>query len=244
MNTARIVLHLNPKGAAPVHTPPTEDLTVPSMVQIPGGAVDLRDDRRGTAWRAQIAPFLFGRYPVTTSLHRAVTGTDLNPSASGASPATNVSWLDAIELCNRVSAGAGLDPAYSRDTPNGEVTCDWASGGYRLPTDAEWQYACKAGSTGYRYGDIDDIAWYAENSGGQIHDVGGKAANSWGLHDTLGNVWEWCWDVYDDLYGVYRIIRGGGWAEPIRGCGASVRSRTQPTLAIDDLGFRLARSVS
>jgi formylglycine-generating enzyme required for sulfatase activity len=206
------------------------------MVEIPCGAVDLRDDRRSTRWRAEIAPFRLGRYPVTAA--------ELDPSASGTLPATNVSWLDAIDLCNRVSARSGLKQAYSRDPRTGEVTCDWASDGYRLPTEAEWQYACKAGTSGYRYGEIDDIAWYADNSDGRVHDVGGKAPNPWGLHDMLGNIWEWCWDLYDEeVYGSYRIFRGGGWAESARGCGASVRRRSHPSFAIDDLGFRLAQTV-
>ena len=104
--------------------PPTDDLTAPAMVHIPGGAVELRDDRRGTRWRVEIAPFLLGRYPVTVELHRAVTGTDLYPGASGNSPVTNVSWLDAIDVCNHMSARSGLNPAYSRDA--------------RWPTDVRW----------------------------------------------------------------------------------------------------------
>jgi formylglycine-generating enzyme required for sulfatase activity len=213
------------------------------MVQIPGGGVDLRDDRRGTRWRVDIAPFLLGRYPVTVDLHRDVTGAE--STASAAAPVTNVSWFDAIDMCNRLSARSRLSQAYSRDEQSGEVTCDWTSDGYRLPTEAEWQYACKAGTSGYRYGEIEDIAWYAGNSGGHVHDVGGKARNPWGLYDMLGNVWEWCWDLYDEeVYGSYRIFRGGGWAEPTRGCGATVRRRSHPSFAIDDLGFRLARTVS
>jgi formylglycine-generating enzyme required for sulfatase activity len=220
----------------------TGDLT-DSMVRIPGGAVDLRDDRLGTRWRVEIAPLLLGRFPVTADLHRAVTGVDLDPSAGGASPVVNVSWLDAIEVCNRISQQSGLQPVYSRTPGSEDVSFDRAADGYRLPTDAEWQYACKAGTTGYRYGEIDDIAWYADNSGGRVHDVGAKAPNPWGLHDMLGNVWEWCWDLYDqEVYGSYRVFRGGGWAEPVRGCGASVRRRSHPSFAIDDLGFRLARS--
>lgn len=224
--------------------PSPDDPAVPSMVRIPGGTVDLRDDRLGTRWRTEIAPFMLDRYPVTVSLHRAVTEVDLDPAASDASPVVNVSWLDAIDVCNRISDRAGLNRAYSHDPRSGEVTCDWASNGYRLPTEAEWQYACKAGTSGYRYGEIDDIAWFADNSGGRIHDVGGKAPNPWGLHDMLGNAWEWCWDLYDqEVYGSYRIFRGGGWAEAMRGCGASVRRRSFPSFTIDDLGFRLARSV-
>lgn len=225
--------------------PPVGDPAAPSMVAVPGGAVDLRDDRRGTRWRAEVAPFLLGRYPVTVDLHRAAAGAGPDPSAGGSAPVVNVSWLEAVEACNQLSARSGLSQAYSRDPRSGEVACDWASDGYRLPTEAEWQYACKAGTSGYRYGQIDDIAWYAGNSAGRVHDVGGRAPNPWGLHDMLGNVWEWCWDLYDEeAYGSYRIFRGGGWAEPERGCGATVRRRSHPSFAIDDLGFRLARTVS
>ncbi len=210
------------------------------MVPIPGGAVELRDDRRGTRWQTEIAPFLLGQFPVTVALHSAITGAE----PDGAAPVTNVSWLDAIDLCNRLSTHAGLKPVYTRDERTDDVTCDWVSDGYRLPTEAEWQYACKAGTSGYRYGELDDIAWYAENSGGRAQAVGGKAPNAWGLHDMLGNVWEWCWDLYDEeVYGSYRIFRGGGWAESERGCGATVRRRSHPTFAIDDLGFRLARTM-
>jgi formylglycine-generating enzyme required for sulfatase activity len=215
-----------------------------SMVRVPGGVVDLRDDRLGTRWRTEIAPFLLARFPVTAELHRAVTRADHDPSAAGAAPVVNVSWLDAIDVCNRISQRSGLAPVYSRDAGGGDVRWDRTADGYRLPTDAEWQYACKAGTTGYRYGEIADIAWYADNSGGRVHDVGGKAPNPWGLYDMLGNVWEWCWDLYDpQVYGPYRVFRGGGWAEPSRGCGASVRRRSHPSFAIEDLGFRLAQSL-
>ena len=210
------------------------------MVRVPGGAVDLRDDRLGTRWQVSVAPFLLGRYPVTADLHRSLTGTDHGPSGSGAFPLVNVSWYDAIDLCNLISDRSGLDRAYSCDAQSGEVTCDWASNGYRLPTEAEWQYACKAGTSGYRYGEIDDIAWYADNSGGRLHDVGGKAPNPWGLYDMLGNVWEWCWDLYDPaVYGTYRVLRGGGWFDEHWSCRASVRRRSHPTVRLDDVGFRL-----
>jgi formylglycine-generating enzyme required for sulfatase activity len=205
------------------------------MVEIPGGVVDLRDDRLGTRWQVEIAPFLLGAFPVTAAR--------LDPAESENVPLTNVSWLDAIDLCNRLSADAGHAPAYVRNPGTDDVACDWTADGYRLPTDAEWQYACKAGTSGYRYGSIDEIAWYADNSGGHLHDVGGKGPNPWGLFDMLGNVWEWCWDLYDEeVYGSYRILRGGGWADEARGCGASVRRRSHPTFRIDDLGFRVARA--
>ncbi|RZQ63865.1 formylglycine-generating enzyme family protein [Amycolatopsis suaedae] len=199
---------------------------------VTGGVVDLRDDRRGLTWRTEVSPFLLGRCPVTEREYR---------SSGGLLPATNLSWFDAVDWCNRASVAAGFTPVYTRD--GDDVVCDWSADGYRLPTDAEWQHACKAGSTGYRYGELDEIAWYADNSGERTHEVGGKRPNAWGLHDMLGNVWEWCWDRYDPhTYGSYRIFRGGGWAEPARGCGATVRRRSHPTFAIDDLGFRVART--
>ncbi len=218
---------------------------LPEMVALPGGSEDMRDDRRGTRWRVQVAPFLIGRFPVTAGLYSALAGTGSPPEVSPRVPVTNVSWFDAIGACNQLSSRTGLAPAYATDPATGEVTHDAAADGYRLPTEAEWQYACRGGAGGYRYGQLDDIAWYAGNSGGQVHEVGDRTPNPWGLHDMLGNVWEWCWDLYDpDVYGPYRIFRGGGWAEPARGCGATVRRRSHPTFTIDDLGFRLARTVS
>jgi formylglycine-generating enzyme required for sulfatase activity len=103
-----------------------------------------------------------------------------------------------------------LKECYSISNDGEDIICNWESDGYRLPSEAEWQYACKAGTTGYRYGEIDKIAWYNENSGGKTHEVGRKEPNAWDLYDMLGNVWEWCWDLYDEkAYGSYRIFRGG-----------------------------------
>ncbi|MDI9914055.1 SUMF1/EgtB/PvdO family nonheme iron enzyme [Rhodococcus sp. IEGM 1379] len=207
------------------------------MIDIPGGTVDLRDDRKGTTWTAAVQPFRLARYPMTTEVLQGDSTSTAN------TPAVNVSWIDAVAACNKLSADDGVTPAYL-DVDGDSPRWDRQANGYRLATEAEWQYACKAGTTGYRYGDIDDIAWYSDNSDGHVHPAGLKEPNAWGLHDMIGNVWEWCWDLYDpEVYGTYRIFRGGSWAEEARGCGASVRRRSHPTFAIDDLGFRIAQSV-
>lgn len=105
------------------------------------------------------------------------------------------------------------------------------------------EHACRAGSTAARYGEVGEIAWCIDNSGDRIHEVGGKLPNAWGLHDMLGNVWEWCCDRYDpEVYGEYRVLRGGGWSDPEWSCRAGVRRRSHPTFAIEDVGFRVARS--
>jgi sulfatase modifying factor 1 len=195
------------------------------MVDIPAGTIALRDDRLGTRWQVSLPAFRLARYPVT--------GAD-------DVPVTNVSWYDAVALCNKLSAEDGLPAAYEI---TGEEVAYLNSPGYRLPTEAEWQYACTAGTPAYRYGPLDDIAWYADNSDDHLHPVGQKSPNPWGLHDMLGNVWEWCWDLYDPTtYGPYRIFRGAGFADPARSVGSTVRRRSHPIYAIQDLGLRLAQS--
>ena len=215
------------------------------MVHIPGGDVALRDDRIKKAWRAEIKPFLLAPYPVTMEQYRVVTGQPASITTGDQMPVVNISWHEAIAYCNQLSQQAGLLPCYSISADGENVKWHEEANGYRLPTEAEWQYACKAGTTAYQYGELDQIAWYQENSEGRRHHVGQKAPNAWGLYDMLGNVWEWCYDLYDtEVYGTYRIFRGGSWAEEARGCGSTCRRRSHPTLRIDDLGFRLARSIS
>lgn len=224
----------------------SEDYVDYPMVTIPGGEVELKDDRIKSHWKAEIRPFLLGQHPVTTSLYTSMTNKSNSCSfTEQLKPVVNISWYHAISFCNLLSHKAGLKECYSLNHEEKYIICDWDTNGFRLPSEAEWQYACKAGTAGYRYGEIDKIAWYNENSGGKSHDVERKEPNAWGLYDMLGNVWEWCWDLYDEqVYGSYRIFRGGSWAEEARGCGASCRRRSHPTFHIDDLGFRLAQTIN
>jgi len=190
---------------------------------------------------AEIKSFYISKYPVTQALYnKIIKGITVSRELEFL-PVVNVSWHNSIQFCNLLSKENGLNECYS--FIGEDILCDFESNGYRLPTDAEWQYACKAGSNKYHYGIINDVAWYVDNSEGEVHEVGKKAPNDYGLYDMLGNVWEWCWDLYDEkTYGSYRIFRGGSWAEEARGCGATSRRKSHPTFATDELGFRLAKS--
>jgi formylglycine-generating enzyme required for sulfatase activity len=210
------------------------------MIMIPTGIVALRDDRTQRRWDVELQSYKIGAAPVTQALYAAVTGSSLPSQVDAGCPVESVSWLDAVAFCNQLSRKLGLSAAYVIDDDAQGAALVADADGYRLPNEAEREYACRAGTRGPRYGHLDDIAWFAENSGGRPQPVGGKQPNAWGLYDMLGNVWEWCCDQYDpQVYGAYRIFRGGGWADRERGCLATNRRRSHPTFRIDDLGFRL-----
>jgi len=211
------------------------------MTPVPAGAVTLSDRRTQRRWSVAVDAFDLGAFPVTQAEYAAVTGAHPSTAAGDRLPVETVSWWDAVRFCNARSAAEGLTPAYA--ITGEEVSWDRSATGYRLPTEAEWEHACRAGTAGPRYGPLDEIAWYRGNSGERIHEVGGREPNAWGLSDMLGNVWDWCWDVYDpEVYGTYRVLRGGGWFDEQWSCRASVRRRSHPTFRVDDVGFRVARS--
>ncbi|GAA2648411.1 formylglycine-generating enzyme family protein [Paractinoplanes durhamensis] len=232
------------------------------LVSLPAGRVTLSDRRTQRIWPVDLQPFRLAAVPVTQALYAEVTGVHPSTTEGGDLPVDNVSWRDAVQFCNTLSERDGLTPAYrlagddgtarrddhgtvQRDGEGdgeGGVSWDAAADGYRLPTEAEWEYACRAGTSGPRYGALDDVAWHRGNSGERMHEVGGKQPNAWGLHDMLGNAWDWCWDIYDaEGYGAYRVLRGGGWFDEHWSCRASVRRRSHPSLRLDDVSFRVAR---
>ncbi|MFI0785967.1 formylglycine-generating enzyme family protein [Streptomyces lydicus] len=222
--------------------------TAHRMVAVPSGRVILSDLRTQRSWPVELAPYRLAAYPVTQALYAEITGARPGTARGDRLPVEGVSWWDAVRFCNALSRREGLTPAYRLDAgPDAEgdgITWDAAADGYRLPTEAEWEHACRAGTTGPRYGPLDEIAWYRGNSQERLHDVAGKRPNAWGLYDMLGNVWDWCWDVYDpEVYGSYRVLRGGGWFDEHWSCRASARRRSHPTFQVDDVGFRVARSV-
>lgn len=214
------------------------------MIAIPEGEIAMRDDRRKTKWTARIDSFLAGQTPVTQKLYQQVTRQNPSKNKAPLNPVDSVSWLDAVTFCNLLSRECGLIPAYELIPDQHTGRWNKKAEGFRLLTDSEWQYACQAGTNHTAYGTLDQICWYQENADGMSHPVAQKEPNAWGLYDMLGNVWEWCWDLYDpEVYGAYRVFRGGGWADQARGCLATNRRRSHPDFSIDDLGFRIARSV-
>jgi formylglycine-generating enzyme required for sulfatase activity len=213
------------------------------MIAIPAGSIELRDDRTKQCWTIDLKPFLLGKFLVSQKLYSEVMHKQPSTFKGSNLPVETVSWKDAVVFCNKLSEIFELTPCYAIN--GDDLAFISTANGFRLPTEAEWEYACKAGTTGIRYGHIDLIAWYKRNSGNTTHQVGLKLANPWGLYDMLGNVWEWCNDIYDEtVYGSYRIFRGGGWYDDERGCMATNRRRSHPTsFKIDDLGFRIARNI-
>ncbi|MFF0163595.1 formylglycine-generating enzyme family protein [Streptomyces sp. NPDC005263] len=213
------------------------------MITVPAGQVTLSDRRTERRWDVRLDSFRLAAHPVTQEQYARVTGARPSTARGDRLPVENVSWQDAIRFCNALSERAGLPPAYRLSADGENAEWDPDADGYRLPTEAEWEHACRADTTGPRYGPLDEIAWYRGNADERIHEVGGKQPNPWGLYDMLGDVWEWCWDLYDpEVYGSYRVLRGGGWFDEHWSCRASVRRRSHPTFRVDDVGFRLARS--
>jgi sulfatase modifying factor 1 len=207
------------------------------LARIDAGVVTLHDARRKARRSVELEAFEIGVYAVT----QAQLAELLGESASHPDrPAVDVSWLRAIRFCNAASEWEGLDPAYTFDGE--DVTWHVDSDGFRLPTEAEWEHACRAGSTGPHYGPLAEIAWTSGDGVTAPQNVGGKHPNLNGLFDTLGNAWEWCWDLLDPArYGDYRVFRGGGFADDAWSVRASTRRGGAPRMHHDDVGFRVAR---
>lgn len=215
------------------------------LVKIPKGEIQLNDDRIKKKWAVKVEEFYLSKFPVTQELYFEIMKESPSSIKGDKKPVETVTWEDAINFCNRLSAKNGLSHCYEKSKENDKIVFKKHENGYRLPTEAEWQYACQANTGKIRYGQLNEIAWYKENSFNGTQEVGAKKPNKWGLYDMLGNVWEWCSDIYDEeVYGSYRIFRGGGWSDPERSVMATNRRRSHPKVfKIDDLGFRIAKNI-
>ncbi|RYJ43693.1 formylglycine-generating enzyme family protein [Flavobacterium beibuense] len=218
--------------------------TLLQMAEIPEGKIDMRDDRTKNEWTVELKSFLLSKYLVTQDLYLKIIKKNPSTFIGDRLPVETVTWKEAVTFCNILSSRCKLQLCYIFSPDSDEIIFDTTANGFRLPTEAEWEYACKAGTKGVRYAELDKIAWYKNNSKKTTHPIGLKEPNNWGLYDMLGNVWEWCSDIYDQsVYGSYRILRGGGWFDEERSCMATNRRRSHPiAFKIDDLGFRIARS--
>ena len=206
----------------------------------------------------QVKDIYIDKFLVTQDLYERVMGEDANHSQFRGSdrPVENVSWFDAIEFCNKLSEKTGLKNFYTIDKEKKEkVIPDGNANGYRLPTEAEWEYACRTSDFGHE--EIQEIAWIKENSDGRTHGVGQKHPNAWGLYDMLGNVWEWCWDIYkanpdagenetiDKNIATHssRVLRGGSWLSAFEEIQSTPRYGRRPVYGHSLVGFRIVRSV-
>ena len=237
---------------------PVEDMELPESADsigmkfklIPAGTFIMGDARVNKDWTPHevilTTSFKMGVHEVTQAQYEQVMGVNPSEFKGADNPVETLSWDDAVEFCRRLSA----------------LPAEKAAGNvYRLPTEAEWEYACRAGTTTkYSFGDdeseLRDHAWCSENSDVQTHRVGSKKPNAWGLYDMHGNVFEWCQDRYGDYpsgsvtdptgpaVGSGRVIRGGGWSYPAEDCRSADRGWDYPSIRDYGLGFRVCLSPS
>lgn len=217
---------------------------------------DCRDNEKPTS-QVTVSSFYIMKYEVTQELYQEVMGKKSSYFNGDNLPVECVKWYDTIEFCNALSLKEGFTPVYNKD--NYTVSANWCSNGYRLPTEAEWEYAARGGnqSKGYKYSgsnNADDVGWYSENSRDKTHLVGTKQANELDIYDMSGNVFEWCWDWYYDYTaesktnprgassGSYRVLRSGSWDRDAVDLRSTYRNSNHPACSGRDVGFRVVRN--
>ncbi len=235
------------------------------MVKIPGGEfimgandgpIDVKP-----AHPVKVDGFLMDQTLVPQEVYEKLMGTNPSRRKNPKNPVEQATWTAAVKFCNARSLQEGLTPCYDLKT----WECNFSAGGYRLPTEAEWEYACRAGTTTkYFFGDNDEqlkaYGWFQDNSESKPHIVGQKRPNPWKLYDMAGNLWEWCNDYYGTKYyqkrprdnphgpsqGEKRVLRGGAWSSSPDNCASATRNcdesgATDICLTMDSSGFRCVR---
>jgi formylglycine-generating enzyme len=260
---------LSPDRFATLHT-----RYFPAMLDIPGGMATLGSDageaREQPRHAVILSPFKMAKTETTWwqyNLFCEATGTQKPDKPAGwggegDNPVTNVSWYDAVDYANWLSDREGVEKAIQAGTDKDKFTLNLQAKGYRLPTEAEWEYAARAGAAdSIRYAgsnNIDEVAWCYGNSN-RTHPVAGKKANAFGLYDLSGNAYEWCWDWYGENYyttlqgsvvhnpkgpdtGDVAVLRGGSYDTYDHFCRAAQRVRNYRSSRHNDIGLRLARA--
>lgn len=232
------------------------------MALIPGGKFIMGGDGddNSPAREVEISPFYMDRYEVTQGMYKKLELPDASHFKGESNPAEMVAWINAAIYCNERSIEEGLTPCYDEKT----WECDFSANGYRLPTEAEWEYAARAGTKGKHFFGNDprllkNYAIYKSNSGNRTSSVGTRKPNPWGLFDMYGNVAEWCNDFYSKDYysnatskdprgpeqGKARVTRGGSWADDESRISSEARgfddSINDACILRDTIGFRAVR---
>ena len=242
--------------------------TNPEMIFVEGGTFQMGDSfDDGDAdidelylHNVNVGSFFMSKYEITQKEFEALMGYNSSYFKGDKLPVTNLNWLEAMLFCNKMSQAEGLIPCYNIDGWD-YTTCDFEANGYRLPTEAEWEYAAKGGekSQGFKYAgdsELDRVGWYLKNTGAEPKPVGGKKPNELGLHDMSGNVSEWCWDAYGEDY--YEkaplndptgpefkgkpVFRGGSWINNPWNARTTTRLTGWASSSPSYLGFRVVRN--
>jgi formylglycine-generating enzyme required for sulfatase activity len=235
-----------------------------AMVLIAGGEFSMGDDQgeedEKPAHRVRLSPFRIDESEVSQAVFQKIMGRNPSKWVAADKPVERITWLTAIQFCNMRSLKEGLHPCYDLKT----AQCDFAADGYRLPTEAEWEYACRAGAvTRWSFGDaaagLPNYGWFKTNAAKATHPTRRKRPNAWGLYDMHGNVAEWCNDFYQEncyraratgkasatplqdprgpAAGEERVLRGGSFNSNDENCRSAARGSAPPGLADVCFGY-------